>query len=105
MIEFVEESTHEVWTPQEVADYLRLDKKTVQKHYAFLGGIRIGSSYRFPREALKNAIQTGGALGGPGQKTGPAQGETVQDEERSQRLGGRSKKDRRLANRHGMLDD
>ena len=45
-----------VFTAQQVADYLQLDVNTVRKYYKELGGVRVGSAYRFFKRTLTDAI-------------------------------------------------
>ena len=42
---------------REVAAYLDIDVKTARKYYRELGGIRIGSRYKFSEEEVYNAVQ------------------------------------------------
>lgn len=43
-------------TVKEVAEYLDLNLSTIRKYYKSLGGIRIGSAYRFFENRLIDAI-------------------------------------------------
>lgn len=80
---------------QEVAAYLDIDVKTARKYYQALGGMRIGSRYKFFEMEVCNAVQK---IGNEGRKdtnriyrTSEEKreegGKTIQDEKRGSGVG------------------
>lgn len=45
-----------VFSARQVAEYLELDVNTVRKYYQELGGVRVGTAYRFFERTLTDAI-------------------------------------------------
>ena len=56
MNSFLQETLGNCLTAREMADYLGCDITTVYRNYKSLGGIRIGSSYRFFEKRIIDAV-------------------------------------------------
>jgi hypothetical protein len=92
---------------QEVADYFKLDVKTVRKYYKQLGGMRLGRHYRFFEKEIYNAVQNWNEMEGPSEERWTEDGEDIQHTEGGNRLGSRDaeKTRKRLdrEDRHGLF--
>jgi hypothetical protein len=107
-MDILQEKLGKSLSPQEVADFLQIDIKTVRKYYLHLGGVRLGKSYRFFERRLVNAIQAREKLG----CTNPSERKeippNVSDETGSDRMGGKEEKiikaNFRARDTHGLLD-
>jgi len=78
-------------TAGQVADYLGLDVNTVRKYYRELGGIRVGTAYRFFERTLTDAIlrQTEKAIRGTNQSGRKIRPEIFSDSEGGLQVGDR----------------
>lgn len=54
-------------TVKEVAEYLKIDRRTVRKYYLPLGGVRLGRAYRFFERSINDAIQAQWKMACPNQ--------------------------------------
>jgi hypothetical protein len=100
---------------QEVAAYLDIDVKTARKYYQQLGGIRIGSRYKFFEMEVCDAVQKNrnekwqetNSVYWPSEKRREEDRKTVQDEESGSGMGNDDEKSikRRLAkkDKHGLF--
>lgn len=105
----LEELLGETISVKDLAEYLKIDIKTVRKYYLQLGGVRLGRSYRFFEKEVHNAIQAWHKMA----RTGVSEEREVQkkdlpDQKGSNRMGsGRTEKGGRPdSNRDpfGLLD-
>ncbi len=85
-----------VYTAQQVAEYLGLDVNTIRRYYKELGGIRVGTTYRFFERTLTDAIlrQTEKEICGTDQKEREVYPEIFPYPEGSVQMGTRSSKTR-----------
>jgi excisionase family DNA binding protein len=94
-------------TPQEVAELLGLDVKTVRKYHHELGGIRVGSRILFFEKELIDAVQTRRKMDRTGAPKRTETGEGTLDKEGSSQLGSGHAEStrRRLAknDKHGLF--
>tara|TARA_B100000614_G_scaffold261281_1_gene290390 strand:+ start:961 stop:1290 length:330 start_codon:yes stop_codon:yes gene_type:complete len=100
-------------TPEELAEYLGVNVKTVRQHYQKLGGLRLGKRYIFFERRILDAISTEKwEMESPGQEdlweSTTEEGKNLEDQERGNRMGGRNE-GRRSTNlaredRHNLLD-
>jgi hypothetical protein len=102
-------------TAREIAAYLDIDVKTARKYYQELGGVRIGSRYKFFEMEVCDAVQKIRSEGRQdknriyrtSEKKREEGGKTVQDEERGAGMGNEDEKSikRRLAKKdqHGLF--
>jgi hypothetical protein len=72
---------------REVADYLGLDIKTVRKYYLELGGMRLGSHYRFFEKEICNAVQKKKQMDSPSENVRNQTRESVLHTEGGAKLG------------------
>ena len=97
----------QVLNAKQIADYTRLDVKTIRKYYRELGGVRLGSRIVFFEKEFINAIQTRIKLDRPGAEEWAETGESVPDEEEGSGVGSRdaAKTRKRLEreDRHGLF--
>jgi len=56
MNQLIQKELGQVFTAQQVAEYLELDVTTVRRYYKELGGVRVGAAYRFFERTLTDAI-------------------------------------------------
>ena len=91
---------------KEVAAFLKLDEKTVRRHYRSLGGMRLGRLFVFFERRLIHAIQEGIKMGSPSAQGRTEEGEAIPDEEPGDGLGNQdeAKARKRLEreDRHGL---
>lgn len=76
---------------QEVAEYLKIDTRTVRKYYLQLGGVRFGRAYRFFERRLNDAIQAQWKMACSSPDQRPDQTQDISHTERSSKLGGKTK--------------
>lgn len=100
---------------RQVAAYLNIDVKTARKYYQELGGVRIGSRYRFFEMEVYDAVrknrveeqQGNKGLDRAGKEGQREEAKTIQAEERGRGLGSEDEKSikRRLEqkDRHGIF--
>lgn len=100
---------------QEVAAYFDIDVKTARKYYQELGGMRIGSRYKFFEMEVCNAVQKIGSQGRKdtnriyrtSEEEREEGGKTIQDEKRGSDVGVENEKlvRKRLEqkDRHGLF--
>ena len=86
-MEYLKTDLGKVLSAQEVAEYLKVDKKTVRKYYLELGGIRLGSRYRFFEKEIIYAISKRKEMDCPSKEKGNKEGTSISNEERRHRLG------------------
>ena len=99
-----------VLSASEVAEFLRCNIATVYRNYKSLGGVRIGSSYRFFEKSLINAILEREKKA-VGRASNPPRGKVSllsEKQDRSQAMGGRKanrnkESGQQLADPHGIL--
>ena len=93
---------------KDVAEYLGCDVKTVREHYQELGGMRLGSHYRFFERRIIDAIQKRTTMDCPGAKGRATTEQSIPNQEESQGLGSgnEAKAGKRVEreDRHGLLD-
>ena len=75
---------------KEVAEYLKIDTKTVRKYYLQLGGVRFGKAYRFFERRINDAIQAQWEMASAGQVERPDDAQDIPDKKRSHTMGGRT---------------
>ena len=92
---------------KEVAQFTRLNVKTVRKYYKELGGTRVGRNILFPERRVIDAIQKGTEMECPSAEIREKEGETVQHKKGSCGVGNRDAKKthRRVESedRHNLL--
>jgi hypothetical protein len=107
-METLNESLGKSYSAQEVAEYLKIDVKTVRKYYRKLGGVRLGRQYLFFEKEIYNAIQNWNEMEGPSEERWTEDGEDIQHAKRGDWLGSRDaeKSHKRLGgeDRHGLLN-
>lgn len=107
-METLNESLGKSYSAQEVAEYLKMDVKTVRKYYRKLGGVRLGRQYLFFEKEMCDAIQNWNQMEGPSEERWTEDGEEIQHTEGGNRLGSRDaeKGRKRLGgeDRHGLLN-
>ena len=99
--------------PEELAEYLGVNVKTVRQHYQKLGGLRLGKRYIFFERRILDAISNEEwKMESPGEKdlweSTTEEGQNLEDQERGNRMGGRNerRRPRNLAgeDRHNLFD-
>jgi hypothetical protein len=95
-------------TPQELADRLNLDVRTVRKYYAELGGVRLGPrKILFFEEEVVYAIQAQRkkqeTMAGASQDQQQVRAEILCDQKGSRRMGGRREQPRHLIDTHNIF--
>jgi len=100
----LEEQLGRVLRPQELAEFLNVDEKTVPQYYRELGGMRLGRLYVFFEKEVVHAIQKRSQMGGRSEEEREEKTGNLQDQDRGPGLGnGMEKKaSRRLG---GIRDD
>ena len=99
----LEQELGKILRTKEVAQYLRLDEKTVMSHYKKLGGMRLGRRYVFSEKELINAIQKRTEMECPGAKQWETERETIQHKEGS--CGVVSRNEKKTRRRVGREED
>ena len=93
---------------KELANHLRLDVKTVRKHYSKLGGMRLGRQYLFFERSVVNAIQERTEMDCPSAEGGAETGEGISNEEGSVDVGSQNEAKARQRmeqeDRHDLLE-
>jgi len=87
---------------KELANHLRMDVKTVRKHYSELGGVRLGRQYLFFERSVVDAVQKRTEMDRPSAEGGAETGEGISDEEGSVDLG--SQNEAKTRQRMGQED-
>ncbi len=89
----LEEHLGKVLTASEVAEFLQCNIVTVYRNYKSLGGVRIGSSYRFFEKSLIHALleQKKETLGRSSSSPGEKISLLSEKQNRSQTMGSRKK--------------
>lgn len=95
-------------TPQELAERLNLDVRTVRKYYCELGGVRLGPrKILFFEEEVIYAIQAQRkkqkTVAGASQDQQQIRAEILCDQEGSRRMGGRTEKQHHLVDSHDIF--
>jgi hypothetical protein len=96
-------------SPKEVSGEIKKSVRWVYSHADQLGGVKIGGSWIFSKEGLKNAIQTKQKVAGSGNISGQKVSDTLQNQKggdclgksNSRRIGAER---REAAKRHGLDD-
>ena len=101
MNSFLQETLGNCLTAREMADYLGCDITTVYRNYRSLGGIRIGSSYRFFEKRIIDAVlgQSKTTLDSASQIPKTEIQISSSQQKRSEKMG--SKQTRRIEKRRG----
>lgn len=86
-MQMLEEQLGQALRPQEVAEFLGVDEKTVRQYHKELGGIRLGRLYVFFEMEVLHAIQAKRQVGCAGEKEREKEGGDLQDGKRSFELG------------------
>ena len=91
-----------VFTPGEVAEYLGVDVESARKHYAILGGMRLGRRILFFEKLIVEAIrrnchalqgeEPGRSVAGEGDEARPHEDQAISDQKGSNGLGGGTKR-------------
>ena len=81
----------ETYTAQQVAEFLRVDVKTIRKYYKKFGGMRLGRKYLFFEGSIENAIQKRTEMDGSSAEGREETGESISDQERSVNVGSQNK--------------
>ena len=93
---------------ERLANFLEMDVNTVRKHYAELGGMRLGRQYLFFERRVINAIQKRTEVDSPSAEGWDETGEGVSDEEGSCIVGSQNEAKIRQRveqeDRHDLLD-
>jgi len=95
-------------TPQELADRLNLDVRTVRKYYAELGGVRLGPrKILFFEEEVVYAIQAQRkkqkTMAGASQDRQQVRAEVFCDQKGSRQMGGGTEKPSHLIDTHNIF--
>jgi len=100
-------------TPEELAEYLGVNVKTVRQHYQKFGGLRLGKRYIFFERSILNAISTEEwKMESPGEEdiweSATEEGKNLEYQKSCDSMGGRNerRRPRNLAgeDRHNLLD-
>jgi excisionase family DNA binding protein len=86
-LDLLNEDLGKALRPNEVAEYLGVDIKTVRKYHKELGGIRLGRHYRFFEKEIFNAIQKRREMDSSSEKGWEEAEQGVFNEEGSHRVG------------------
>lgn len=54
----------DIMTAKQVAVKFQVSETTIRRNYRSLGGVKIGSQYRFSKKGVQNALQEGEEMGG-----------------------------------------
>ena len=104
----IEEELGKVLSTKELSEILGADEKTIRKYYQRLGGIRIGSHYKFFEKEVINAIQTRNKLYWTTKEEQKKDRESIQEERGCEELGSQNADvvKRRMAqkDKHGLLN-
>ena len=77
----------DVMTVKELADYLKINEKTVREHYLDFNGIKVGNRYRFFTKEIAHAMEKRQENNWPIQKRQIEERKSLQNNERSKELG------------------
>jgi hypothetical protein len=86
-VEVINQELGRCLSTKEVAAFLKLDEKTVRRHYRSLGGMRLGRLFVFFERRLIHAIQEGIKMGSPSAQGRAEEREGILDEDRGDGLG------------------
>jgi hypothetical protein len=104
----IEQELGRVLSTKELSEILGADAKTIRKYYQRLGGIRIGSHYKFFEKEVINAIQTRNKLYWTSKEEQETDRESIQEERGCEELGNQNAiaVRRRMAqkDKHGLLN-
>jgi hypothetical protein len=104
----IEKELGRVLSAKELSEFLEADEKTIRKYYQRLGGIRIGSHYKFFEKEVINAIQTRNKLYWTTKEEQKKDRESIQEERGCEELGSQNADvvKRRMAqkDKHGLLN-
>ncbi len=104
----IEKELGRVLSAKELSEFLEADEKTIRKYYQRLGGIRIGSHYKFFEKEVINAIQTRNKLYWTTKEEQKKDRESIQEERGCEELGSQNADvvRRRMAqkDKHGLLN-
>jgi hypothetical protein len=96
-------------SPKELSALIGLNYSTIRKYYQKFGGIKIGNRYVFFERKVVDAIQTAVEVNRPNAEGGPANTESIRDEEGRQRVGNETEEEtnKRLMkeDRHGIFSE
>ena len=95
-------------TVKQLAEYLKINEKTVREHYLDFNGIKVGNRYRFFTQEVANALEKRQEMGSADSQEQSTTGKGLPDTERSQSMGSQDEKAvrRRMEreDKHGLLD-
>ena len=96
-------------TVKQLAEYLKINEKTVREHYLDFNGIKVGNRYRFFTQEVANALEKRQEqIYSTGQEERPATREGLFEIGRCESVGSKDEKAvrRRVErnDRHGLLD-
>ena len=104
----IEKELGRVLSAKELSEILGADVKTIRKYYQRLGGIRIGSHYKFFEKEVINALQTRNKLYWTTKEEQKKDRESIQEERGCEELGSQNADvvKRRMAqkDKHGLLN-
>ena len=104
----IEKELGRVLSAKELSEILGADAKTIRKYYQRLGGIRIGSHYKFFEKEVINALQTRNKLYWTTKEEQKKDRESIQEERGCEELGSQNADvvKRRMAqkDKHGLLN-
>jgi hypothetical protein len=95
-------------SPEEVASFLGIDPRVVKRHYAELGGVRLGRlTYLFFERRLVDALlqqaQPEKAMDGSDMAGREGKTEVIYRKKTSHQMGGRRKQSETLVDGHGIF--
>ena len=90
-MDILQEQLGKTLTVEEVAKYLKIDKRTVRKYYLQLGGVRLGRAYRFFERSINDAIQAPWKMACTSENKRQDKTQIISQEKPSNRMGGRTK--------------
>ena len=104
----IEKELGRTLSTKELSEILGADAKTIRKYYQELGGIRIGSHYKFFEKEVINAIQTRNKLYWTSKEEWESDRESIQEKRGCEELGSQDAiaVRRRMAqkDKHGLLN-
>lgn len=96
-----------VFSPKDLAGYMKLDEKTIRQYYRELGGIRLGRRILFFEKEVINAIQEKSKMGSSSENEREEEGKDIPEQEGSNSVGKRkpvkSRGDMAGEDKHGIL--
>ena len=94
-------------TVKQLAEYLKINEKTVREHYLDFNGIKVGNRYRFFTKEVANALEKRQEIYSADQEERSAERKSISDTEGSESVGSQDeeavRKRQERHDKHGLF--